>query len=189
MSTGTSVYIFDRGEAVSKLVERDGTTCQYPGCGREMDFSLKESPFEVTIDHYIPRSYGRDNGWTEDEIWDVSNLRLMERRCNAKKGDLLPNEDGTLPKRNSPTFRYRRQKRAERPEMCESCQSGRLLGPDEWCNACGSGPNPGRFPKWRQMHPGECDHDIFYCVACTVWFPEYRRSALDALINGGEGYE
>jgi hypothetical protein len=30
---------------------------------------------------------------------------------------------------------------------------------------------------------------LFYCVACTVYFPEKRRSALDALLTGGEGYE
>lgn len=179
----------DRAELISALVARDGSTCQYPGCGNELDFTITEGPREPTIDHHIPQWYGKANGWTMDEIWDLDNLRLFEKRCNAKKGDLIPNEDGTLPEKPTKTFRYRRQKRAQRPEICEYCQVGRLLGPDEWCNACGCGPNPGRYPKWRQMSPKECDHDLFYCVSCTVWFPEQRRSVLDALLTGGEGYE
>ena len=178
-----------RAVLVAQLKERDGENCQHPDCGKRMDFSLMEGPMQVTLDHHFPQVYGRENGWTREQIWDLSNLKLMHRRCNAKKGDLIPNEDGTLPDKPSKTFRYRRDKRAERPESCKSCMARRNLGPDEWCNACGSGPDPGRFPKWRQMSVKECDHDLFYCVSCTIWFPENRRSALDALLTGGEGYE
>lgn len=178
-----------RAEKIAQLIERDGTTCQYPGCGRELDFTLIDDPFEVTIDHWIPQWYGISQGWTEDKINDLSNLKLMERTCNAKKGDLIPNEDGTLPERPASKFKNRRMKRVNRPEICTACNAGRDLGPDEWCNACGHGANPGRYPKWRQMQPKDCDHDQFYCVSCTIWFPEQRRSALDALISGGPGYE
>lgn len=178
-----------RAELVRQLRARDGDACQYPGCAKVLDFSITEGPLEPTIDHWIPQWFGKENDWSPDEIWAVDNLKLMCKRCNAKKGDLIPNDDGTLPAKTQSTFRFRRQKRAERPEICTSCNAGRNLGSDEWCNSCGCGANPGRFPKWRQMSVKECDHDLFYCVACTIWFPEYRRSVLDALISGGDGYE
>jgi 5-methylcytosine-specific restriction endonuclease McrA len=178
-----------RDEMLTALIARDGTKCMYPGCGNELDFSVTEGPREVTIDHHIPQSKAYEMDWTFEQVWDLSNLKLMEKRCNAKKGDLMPNADGTLPEKAVRTFKYRRDARLQRPEVCTSCNSGRNLGEDEWCNACGSGPMPLRYPKWRQLKPSECDHDLFYCVACTVYFPEKRRSALDALLTGGEGYE
>lgn len=178
-----------RAQLVAELIARDGNLCQHPDCGTRMDLSLDEGPMQATIDHWIPQVFGKANGWTPQEIWDVSNLKLMHRKCNAKKGDLIPNKDGTLPPKPKSTFKFRREARAQRPEVCDACMAGRLLGQDEYCNACGHGPQPGRYPKWRQMSPKECDHDLFYCVSCTVWFPEQRRSALDALLTGGEGYE
>ncbi len=178
-----------REQMLAELVARDGTTCQYPDCGNELDFSAKDGPKEVTIDHWVPQSWGYENGWTFDQVWDLSNLKLMEKKCNAKKGDTLPNEDGTIPEKKARTFKYRRESRGQRPEVCTACNSGRNLEDGEWCNACGSGPMPARYPKWRQMSPKDCDHDLFFCVGCTVYFPEKRRSAFDSLLTGGEGYE
>lgn len=178
-----------RQEMIDALVARDGLKCQFPDCGKKMDLSVVDGPFEVTIDHWMPQVFGRENGWSFEEIWDLSNLKLMHKQCNAKKGDRVPNEDGTLPERAVRKFRYRRDKRSQRPELCTACNAGRNLAFDEWCNACGSGPNPGRYPKWRQMSVRDCDHDLFYCVSCTIWFPEQRRSVLDSLLTGGEGYE
>ena len=181
-----------RQEQIDALIERDGLVCQHPKCGEPLDLTRgdENDPFRVTIDHWMPQHYGKANNWTYEEIWALSNLRLMHKRCNAKKGDLIPNEDGTLPEKATRKFRYRRQKRAERPEICTACNAGRNLGPDEWCNSCGGGGATDWWKqKWRQMTPKECDHDNFYCVACTVWFPEYRRSVLDTLVFGGEGYE
>lgn len=178
-----------RSELVRQLVARDGLECQFPGANHILDLNITEGPLEPTIDHHIPQWYGKENGWTQEQIWDLSNLKLMCKAHNAKKGERVPNEDGSLPPRVESTFKFRRQKRAQRPEICTSCKSGRLLGPNEWCNACGSGPNPGRYPKWRQMSVRDCDHDLFYCVSCTIWFPEQRRSVIDALITGGNGYE
>src|SRR5687767_3100328 len=86
-----------RAQLVADLRTRDGATCQYPGCHESLDFSVVEGPNEVTIDHWIPQYYGKANGWTIEEIWDLSNLKLMHKKCNAKKGDRIPNEDGTLP--------------------------------------------------------------------------------------------
>lgn len=185
----TRRYKVPRAELVAQLRERDGDMCQYPEHDHVLDFGAVEGPRETTIDHWFPIHYGKSNDWTTDEIWDLSNLKLMCKKGNAAKGDLIPNADGTLPAKPKSRFRFRRDKRAQRAEICDACQAGRLLGPDEYCNACGHGPQPGRYPKWRQMKPSECEHDLFYCVACTVWFPEMRRSSLDALITGGEGYE
>ena len=177
-----------RVELVAALRQRDGDVCLHPDCGQPLDFSITDGPLEPTIDHWIPQWRGKANGWTMDKIWDLDNLKLMHKRCNAKKGDLVPNEDGTLPAKKTSTFRFRREKRAQRPEICTACNAGRELGMDEWCNACGSGPQPARYPKWRQMSPKDCDHDLFFCSSCFLGFVP-RRSALNALITGGEGYE
>lgn len=177
-----------RLELVAAIRERDGDNCMFPECGKVLDFSITEGALECTIDHIFPQHYGKANGWTWDEIWALSNLELFHKKCNAKKGDRIPNKDGTLPERITRQFKYRRQKRAERPEVCTSCNSGRNLSEDEWCNSCGSGPQPERFPRWRQMQPKDCDHDLFFCSSCVLGFVP-RRSALDALLTGGNGYE
>src|SRR6185503_17580109 len=82
-----------RAELVAALVERDGTKCMFPGCGNELDFSIIEGPREVTLEHWIPQWFGKENGWSMDKIWSVDNLKLMEKKCNAKKGERVPNED------------------------------------------------------------------------------------------------
>lgn len=177
-----------RAVIVARLIDRDGLVCQHPDCMKQLD-TAAEGPLQITIDHWYPQSWAFGQGWSYEEVWDLSNLKLMHKKCNAKKGDLLPREDGTLPEKKTRTFKYRRDKRAQRADICTACNAGRYLSDGEWCNACGCGPNPGRYPKWRQMPVKECDHDLFYCVSCTIWFPETRRSALDTLLSGGEGYE
>jgi len=178
-----------RNELIAELRLRDGDRCMYPDCPEILDFSVISGPKEVTIDHHMPQSKAYEMGWTYEEVWDLSNLRLMTKRCNAKKGSLIPNEDGTLPERALRTFRYRRDKRSQRPEVCTECNSGRNLGEGEWCNACGSGPMPERYPRYAQASPKECDHDVFHCVSCTVYFPEKRRQVANAILTGGPGYE
>lgn len=170
-----------RSELVLALIERDGDQCFY--CDR--DFSIRER----TIDHYIPQSWGFANGWTYEQVWDLSNLRLACKPCNAKKGDLLPNEDGTIPRRRDRTFRYRRDKRAMRAEVCTSCNVGRNLGPDEVCASCGSGPMPERWPRWAKVRSNECLHDgIFWCWACATGIVP-MRSATETILFGIEGEE
>lgn len=165
METKTRIKV-PREELIAALIERDGTTCQYPGCGRELDFSIKEGPREVTIDHHIPRWFGKQEGWTQERIWDLSNLRLFEKKCNAKKGDLIPNEDGTLPEKVTKTFRYRRDKRASRPDLCTSCDNGHNLSVDEICGSCGCDAQ--RFPRWAKVKTQECDHELFWCIWCSI---------------------
>lgn len=178
-----------RAELVAALVKRDGTKCMFPGASHELDFTVEEGPQEVTLDHHIPQWYGKENGWTMDQIWALDNLRLMCKRHNAQKGDRVPNPDGTLPERATRTFRYRRQKRAERAEICTGCSAGRNLGPDEVCASCGSGPKPDRWPRWAKVKSTECLHDgVFWCWACSIGITPIR-GATETILIGGEGGE
>lgn len=175
-----------RPELIAQLRKRDGINCQHPDCGLPLDFEAGEdSPLLTTIDHWMPQYFGKANDWSMEEIWALSNLKLMHKKCNAKKGDLIPNEDGTLPQKKTREWRNRRAKRIERPEVCTSCNSGRDLGEGEFCRACGSGPQPARLPRWRQVKPHECDHEDFFCWACHL-DPELRVTALTSLITGSE---
>lgn len=173
-----------RAELVAALIERDGTKCQYPGADHELDFTVMSGPQEVTIDHHIPQWFCKQEGWSTAETWDLSNLRLFCKKHNAAKGDLLPNEDGTLPKKPQSKFRFRREKRANRPELCDICDNGHNLASDEVCAACGA--NARRFPRWAHVKFGECDHAAFWCWVCSIT-PEMRAGATEMILLGGEG--
>lgn len=175
-----------RAELVAALRERDGTKCMFPGCGNELDFSIDEGPREVTLDHWIPQWYGKEHGWTMDQIWSVDNLKLMEKKCNAKKGERVPNEDGSLPARVESTFRFRRQKRAGRPELCVECDNGHNLFVGEICANCGC--NAQRFPKSAKVTFGDCDHEILWCWVCSIT-PNMRPAAVDTAVLQGESGE
>lgn len=175
-----------RAEIIAALRERDGDVCQYPGCEEVLDFTILSGPREVTIDHHIPQYFGKANGWTMGEIWALSNLRLMTKKCNARKGDRIPNEDGTLPAKPQSTFRFRRDKRANRPDgPCEVCDNGHNLGVNEVCAQCGM--NAQRFPRWAKVKASECLHDgVFWCWACSIGVVE-MRGATETMLLGGEG--
>ena len=178
----TTTIKIPREEIIIALRERDGTTCQHPDCGHELDFSLIEGPLLVTIDHWQPQAKAREAGWTEDEIWDLSNLKLMHRKCNAKKGDLIPNDDGTLPEKPMSRFRFRRQKRAGRPELCQECDNGHNLAPDEICANCGCDAQ--RYPRWAKVPAPDCDHELFWCWACSIGIIERPSSIATAMRQG-----
>jgi 5-methylcytosine-specific restriction endonuclease McrA len=169
-----------RAELVLALIDRDGDECVY--CHR--DFSVRER----TIDHVYPQRRGKEDGWSYEQIWSLDNLVLACKPCNAKKGDQLLLEDGTIPVRKERTFRYRRDKRAERAEICTSCNAGRDLGPDEVCASCNSGPMPERFPRWAKMSAADCDHEAFWCWSCSIGITP-RVGATAMLLIGGEGEE
>lgn len=169
-----------RAELVLALIERDGDECRY--CHR--DFSVRER----TIDHVYPQSRGYAEGWTYEQIWSLDNLALACKPCNAKKSDLILNPDGTIPKRRERTFRYRRDKRAQRAEICSACNAGRNLGPDEVCAACNSGPQPERWPRWAKVPSAECDHELFWCWACGSGVVD-RTPASEMILIKGEGQE
>lgn len=177
-----------RAELVAALVQRDGLRCAYPGCAELIDLKVVEGKLATTIDHWIPQCEGKARGWTMDEIWDLSNLTLMHKKCNAKKGNLVPNDDGTLPEKVRKEFRYRRDKRASRPEICFQCNAGRDLGPDEICASCGSGPMPERFPRWAKVKSTECDHELFWCWACSIGIAD-RVASVDIAVRQGESGE
>ncbi|AXH67281.1 HNH endonuclease [Streptomyces phage Wofford] len=163
----------NRKEIVRALTDRDGLICQYPGC--VLPFTKDNGP---TIDHWFPLSAGG--------TWDLENLKLMHKKCNAAKGDKIPLDDGTLPVVERKPRVNRALKRAERPVICESCQSGRLLGPDEECAKCGSGPMPPTYPQWAKVKPNECPHEgIWWCWCCMSGIIE-RVPASKYVFNDGE---
>lgn len=170
-----------RDEIITLLIARDGDMCKY--CHRSFDER------ERTIDHVYPQSRAYAEGWTYAKVNALSNLALACKPCNAKKGDSILDESGNIPPRNARIFRYRREKRAQRPDICTSCEAGRALGPDEICASCGSGPMPDRFPRWAKVPSTECLHDgIFWCWACSIGIVE-MRSAAETILFGVEGEE
>lgn len=175
-----------RAEIVDFLVVRDGLVCKHPDCGEALDLNATGSK-EVTIDHREPVSWCRANGWTEEQIWDYSNLDLMHKRCNARKSDTRYLEDGTLPTRKS-TFKFRREAKAQRPEICTSCNAGRNLEYGEVCASCNSGPMPERFPRWAKLSFNECDHELFWCWSCSIGLTP-RAPAVDIAVLQAESGE
>lgn len=156
---------------IREIESRDGPNCFYPPCGKPF-----KDDAEKTFDHWIPQSKGG--------TWEIENLRLMHKRCNAIKGDDMPLPDGTLPekKRDLNSAERRAQRRSARVEVCQTCQSGRSLGPDEQCAVCGSGPKPERFPHWAKMRSFECDHSMFWCWACAIGIAE-RVPAIQIVLD------
>jgi 5-methylcytosine-specific restriction endonuclease McrA len=172
-----------RAELVLALIDRDGDECRY--CHR--DFRQRER----TLDHVYPQSKAFAEGWTYEQVWDLDNLALACKPCNAKKGDQLLDEDGNIPKRNTRTFRYRRDKRANRPdEPCGYCDNGHNLFIGENCAQCGV--NAQNFPRSAKVKAPDCDHAVTWCWACSIGLIE-RKGAIEMLfgMNGApiEGHE
>lgn len=147
-----------RAELVLALIQRDGDLCRY--C--ERDFSQRER----TIDHVYPQARAFAEGWSYEKVWSLDNLALACKPCNAKKSDQILNEDGTIPHRRERTFRYRRDKRAARSEVCMSCDNGHNLFIDEICAACGCDAQ--RFPRSAKVKFSDCDHALSWCWACSI---------------------
>lgn len=178
-----------REATIAALRERDGDRCQFPGCDEVLDFTVIAGPQEVTIDHWYSQSYGKANGWTYEEIWDISNLRLMTRKCNSLKSDRTPNPDGTLPPRPEDLrpLHQRRADKSGRVDICETCMSGRLLLQGETCYDCGSGPQPSTLPRYLQVAPKDCSHGWgknpeAVCWKCWLGF-ERRRPAIEDVLD------
>lgn len=155
-----------REEILEILRVRDGWVCFHPHC--QLEFTEED---EVTIDHWLPLSAGG--------TWDVENLRLMHRVCNAHKSDTIPNGD-ELPAKE----RRNQHKIVQRPTICTTCNSGRKIYPGGECEDCGSGPQPPKTPRTLTVHPKECDHDVYTCFMCHVMEPGLRVSSSDRILNG-----
>lgn len=175
----------DRAVLIQLLKERDGDHCMHPSCGKALDFSLVDGPNMVTIDHRFPQVRAREAGWTEDEIWALTNLNLMHRSCNARKGDRVYNDDGTLPE---PPSRHKAVDKTHRPMVCDLCESGRLLFDGEVCELCGSGPQPATAPRYLRVKPSECSHGWGenpeqFCWMCFIGMIE-RKPATQRILEG-----
>lgn len=174
--------VVDKAATVQELIARDGLRCMYPISATE----FCDKPFDphendrhsITIDHRYPKARAKAEGWSFEEIWGLDNLQLMGKSCNARKSDLLYNEDGTLPEK----FRDRSIK-VPRPENCDLCMNGRLLNLDETCPMCYSGPQPASFPKAMQRSPKECDHDVYHCWGCVTGLTAERRPAIETVLG------
>lgn len=160
--------VFDSELAYKWIIERDGEGCAFPGC--EHGFTANSgSPWASTIDHIYPRSLGKRDGWTWEEIWDISNLSRMHRVCNQRKGDTPYNADGTLT-----LIEVTRSVKIVRPDICATCYAGRLLFKGDECDDCGLNiPQPSTWPAYLQKDPRECNHDKHgHCKFCVPGFIE-----------------
>lgn len=169
--------IMSREEIILAIEARDGLDCFL--CKKPFSKDKNSELFEVTIDHWYPQSVAFAQGWTYDEVNGLSNLRKAHRPCNAAKGDLVPNPDGTLPERPKKD----RAIKVPRPMSCDTCMNGRILLLGEICPDCSSGPQPRAFPKTLQKTPKECDHSSYHCWMCVIGHIP-RRSAIEAIIIG-----
>jgi hypothetical protein len=154
-----------REEVINILIRRDGDHCQFPGCN--LPFT-EENP--ATIDHWKPRSIFMDDS--------IENLKLMHFDCNNRKGNIIPNEDGTIDVKSKS-----KTPKLKKPEVCQSCMSGRMLIEGEVCTHCGSGPQPYGTPRYKQRKPKNCDHDNYHCWACHIGVIP-RKSVIENLIMG-----
>jgi len=168
----------NKAEVIAALIERDGYICTYPDCSVEYS-PIPDHKWSITIDHIHPQAVGRADGWTPEQINHIDNLQLMHKACNAKKSDLIYNEDGTLPSRG----RIKVQK-TQRPDNCDLCMNGRLLLPGETCPACSSEPMPKLHPRSLQTEPKDCDHSTYMCWMCNVFDPSLRVSATQRVAFG-----
>ena len=149
----------DKVEAV-KL--RDGMSCAI--CNKKF-----KSNSEVTLDHWMPRSAGGTD--------EISNLRLAHKKCNAWKGDRVPNEDGTIPPRPK-KISIQSRKRINKDildKICTDCHDGRLLSKGENCQFCGISAGPEDWPHWAKRPSGRCDHTPpEWCWACSIGIVERK---------------
>lgn len=145
-----------RNKIIETLRDRDGYSCKFPGCKKP--FTKTNPP---TIDHWIPWSVASDSS--------IDNLKLMHKDCNNKKGNVVPNSDGTL------TFNKKRSIKMPRPKICQECYSGRILTIGETCEVCGSGPQPQKFPTAYKKKPANCSHaGQDHCWWCFLGFIKRR---------------
>lgn len=160
--------LIPRSKLIEILSERDGFLCFI--C--KGDFGPKD---EVTLDHWTPRSRGGG--------WEPENLRLSHKKCNALKGDTMPDDENTVTLTHRVnTFRSKAVKRSERPDICQRCENGRSLAEDEYCNLCGSVPMPFKHPRWAKLTPNECDHSgVWWCWCCMSGIVDRVPAIYDVL--------
>lgn len=165
-------YVDDsKADIIAALIERDGDSCMY--CPQPFDPDSNDKHGR-TIDHYHSVDYGRKQGWDFLKIHGMQNLVLAGKSCNSKKSNRAWLEDGTLESRG-------RQKGPAvlRIDVCDTCSTGRLLYPGEFCPDCGIGARPEVAPSMLQRRPNECDHDQFHCYMCFIGHIPRKRAMED----------
>lgn len=150
-----------RDVLVDALVQIYGDECFY--C--DVEFINEENhKYSRTVDHYHSQDYCKKHGFSFIETHGIQNTVLAHKVCNSNKSNREWREDGTL----APRGRERKAK-SPRPELCDTCFSGRLLLVGEKCARCGSGPQPATAPRAYQRKPKECSHDgPEYCWRCFL---------------------
>lgn len=161
---------------VDALVQLYGDRCFY--C--PIEFTNEENhKYSRTVDHYHSQDYCKKNGFDSMATHGMKNLVLAHKVCNSNKSNREWREDGTL----EPRGRVRVPK-GPRPELCETCMSGRLLLVGETCPVCNSGPQPATAPKMYQKTPKECSHSgMDHCYMCYLGFTP-RKSPLEWSSDG-----
>lgn len=164
-----------RQDTIKVLIKRDGDYCRFPGCTRPFD--KKDIR---TIDHVYPKHLAKQDGWSYEEIESLDNKQIMHRTCNARKGHVPYDAQGNLaiPAKEPKVIKV------ARPDLCDTCYSGRILLPGEECPDCGIGPQPTRWPTSLQRRPKDCDHSTHHCFMCVAYEPNLRVSATMRLIAG-----
>lgn len=66
---------------IRALIDREGGICQ--SCQRQVNL-IKNDPMQASVDHHMPQSKGGGD--------NLSNVRLLCRRCNGAKADSVPSE-------------------------------------------------------------------------------------------------
>lgn len=154
-----------RSDIRAALEERDGPDCFY--CDGELDLENR------TIDHVVSQREGRRRGWEVDSIHGLGNLVLCCRPCNALKGDRMLLDDGSIPPRPL-SRKAKKAARSARPEVCNTCRSGRKLRVDETCSVCYSGAQPVGYPTFYKKSPRDCSHgwddSMDHCMGCVTGF-------------------
>src|SRR6185295_9766500 len=102
---------------------------------------------------------------------------------NARKGNLVPIDDVTVPRRKTKDPVSRAVKRGDRPEVCETCNSGRDVSYGDFCGTCGSGPMPEVYPQYAKTNANDCDHELFWCWACSIGIVT-RKAAVITVLDG-----
>lgn len=72
-----------------RVLERDQWRCQW--CGED----LKQHGIVATVDHVTSIKLGREQGWTEEQIWEQGNLIASCKSCNSSRSD-RPGPPGRL---------------------------------------------------------------------------------------------
>jgi len=162
--------VVSRKEKVQLIVERDGPDCFL--C--KQPFTKKQG---ITLDHWIPKSAGGTD--------EVSNLRLAHKKCNTLKSDLIPKDDSTVPikEREPKPVKKEILRSGIMERFCENCENGRKISSENHCSKCGSGPGPKTNPRFLKRKSPDCDHNIFWCWACSIGIVD-KKSATQHLITG-----